>query len=700
MDKKHRWFLLNSGGGASLPSEGLIQDLDLSSADGNDVPDNANTGDARTIQTGLNYVTFDGNQYSIANYSSPWAGDPTTGAIGISFYFKTADTGVERRILWRDQTSKRELQVIISASGLPQVLLFKSASAYTISASNVFDDDEWHHFFFYYTQSAVYVFIDGVNDTSTTTWPGGTRDIFDSQIGLGGAYTSSSRRFIGSLADFRVYHDFDIADIGDLVRGKIFGTEKVMIPMTNIATSQFIDVVGGNNLAITGTLAYGQTYVDGLLTHSDENDRGYTVSDGSTYYYETGLSNLIPVNVRIPASLSDPTKCAAYVTGGVLGDLQYAGSVPIDGLLTDTGTKIKLNPSNAPKLRREGFDSDYKFTLGTSLIPPPAYRKSDDSRIVCYEKPDEITYTQAVAICNALGGQPANVNLSDYPLIAADGATTTDSYYINRILRASGAGKVTFDGSVTYGINGRLNIYSDVDVASTATIKPLNTYTDPTAEQIATKLRKSVLRVFRDGVTINCEGTINGNQEWFRANIGGNFFVMGIFSFGYDNVTIQEANFENVLDGVNIFDCEGWSINNIDCITPANHGDYRNAGVDLMFSSNIEVNNVHVDGYQEGVDCNGNNQYITLSNIDGDNLDEAVLEVNNSKNITADGVTGNSSVGSTYRVTAANNYSGDFYAGYTISYVCGDLNITNVEGTPSSLVVVGTGTGTGGAGAY
>jgi len=70
---------------------------------------------------------------------------------------------------------------------------------------------------------------------------------------------------------------------------------------------------------------------------SRANDYGYTLSDGSTYYYDQALTQLIPANVIIPRDESNTTKCCAYITGGVQADLQYKGENPYPAKVVQSG---------------------------------------------------------------------------------------------------------------------------------------------------------------------------------------------------------------------------------------------------------------------------------------------------------------------------------------------------------------------------
>ena len=73
---------------------------------------------------------------------------------------------------------------------------------------------------------------------------------------------------------------------------------------------------------------------------SYQNDNGYTLSDGISFYYDIGLTQQIPQGVRIPRDESEHDKCVAYITGGVKADLQYKGECP---------NKAKFKQSNCFK---------------------------------------------------------------------------------------------------------------------------------------------------------------------------------------------------------------------------------------------------------------------------------------------------------------------------------------------------------------
>ena len=68
---------------------------------------------------------------------------------------------------------------------------------------------------------------------------------------------------------------------------------------------------------------------------SFHNEVGYTLADGATFYLESSLSNLIADGAKIPKVVGQD-KCASYVAGGVLGDLQFKGVAPKHGTLVNS----------------------------------------------------------------------------------------------------------------------------------------------------------------------------------------------------------------------------------------------------------------------------------------------------------------------------------------------------------------------------
>lgn len=57
------------------------------------------------------------------------------------------------------------------------------------------------------------------------------------------------------------------------------------------------------------------------VPYSFQNEIGFTLSDGVTYYEDSGGVNLIPSGVYIPRDENNTTKCAAYLSGGARAEL-------------------------------------------------------------------------------------------------------------------------------------------------------------------------------------------------------------------------------------------------------------------------------------------------------------------------------------------------------------------------------------------
>ena len=77
---------------------------------------------------------------------------------------------------------------------------------------------------------------------------------------------------------------------------------------------------------------------DGDFTVLSEynNIYGYTLSDGATYYFDDGGSDLIPSGVLIPAKNS--YYCAAYLANGDQAELQFKGKLPLNFIIGNVNT--------------------------------------------------------------------------------------------------------------------------------------------------------------------------------------------------------------------------------------------------------------------------------------------------------------------------------------------------------------------------
>jgi len=84
---------------------------------------------------------------------------------------------------------------------------------------------------------------------------------------------------------------------------------------------------------------------------------------------------------------------------------------------------------------------------------------------------------------------------------------------------------------------------------------------------------------------------------------------------------------------------------------------YKNAALDIQYTSNATGSNLTSDGGEEVVDVNNGNQNITLSNVYGENMIQDVVEINDSKNVTLDNITGENLTGNV--LIRCENYDSD-----------------------------------------
>ena len=97
-----------------------------------------------------------------------------------------------------------------------------------------------------------------------------------------------------------------------------------------------LDISGNNFTAVTGSINnlssfYNQTGINDVESWS--NVVGYTLSDGSTYFSDASINDLIPSGSIISRNELSRSKAAAYTTRNVLANLQFTGRVPHDPVI-------------------------------------------------------------------------------------------------------------------------------------------------------------------------------------------------------------------------------------------------------------------------------------------------------------------------------------------------------------------------------
>jgi len=176
------------------------------SADVVDSSGNGNTGtvkDDATVAAGKfgNGGSFDGNgdYVDVGNDSSL----QITGELSIEAWVKTSVKG--KRVVSKDDGSSRcYLLRTDTSSGVPEITIFKSNSAYTLEATTDITDNQWYHVVGINEGTDLKIYVDGVLE-NTGVGDGGTIDNDAENLEIG-RLASDTEYFNGSIDSVRIYN--------------------------------------------------------------------------------------------------------------------------------------------------------------------------------------------------------------------------------------------------------------------------------------------------------------------------------------------------------------------------------------------------------------------------------------------------------------------------------------------------------------
>lgn len=185
----------------------------------------------------------------------------------------------------------------------------------------------WNFFALKISANQLTFYLNGVKDesgaVSLTSYP--------SVNTLIGAYAGPTNLLNGSLKNLQIYN----TALSDADITKLYNFEKI----TTIPVDEFLAEETTGNIAINsgssgnnGTIFNLAAGFHDTALHSEfpsnANQKGYTLGDNSTYYYNNNDTGLIPSGVVIPAINS--TQAAAYLAGGARASLEFTGKMPLN----------------------------------------------------------------------------------------------------------------------------------------------------------------------------------------------------------------------------------------------------------------------------------------------------------------------------------------------------------------------------------
>lgn len=242
------------------------------------------------------------------------------GLIEISGWFKTTETGLRSLFSADNGSTNRHWQLKVSTIGVYFTVIGTGGSN-EVSKLGSYTDGVWHYVrAFIDTNDATNfgVEVDGVENTdpSNTIIP---QDLNNVVLTFQKLFISSSP-FIGDTFGWQINDNNGL---------------KVFYKYDSGSTAKLFESSGNNLTATISNYYLGFWGTQNIKSY--QNDVGYTLSDGATYYYDNGGVNLIPSGELIPRDESDTTKCTAYLSNGTQADLQFQGLVPTEADWVNSG---------------------------------------------------------------------------------------------------------------------------------------------------------------------------------------------------------------------------------------------------------------------------------------------------------------------------------------------------------------------------
>ncbi len=434
-----------------------------------------NRGDeTRDVQEGLAYL-FDGVDDYI-NVGNDSAFNFTTGEFSLCMWIKPAtDVRVNVRLLERDSGTASGWALYESGG----ILKFRASNAgkLDILSTLTVTDNVWNFIGVTRSGTTLKFYIDTSSETKVlSTSPASV----STDLLIGKYAVNDTKNYDGAMFDLRVFDkELSSAEI-DSVRG--FESVALANLVAQYKGDEQIESVSydssGNERHGTITNATLSTFhstqtatiTSSFPGYSWQNQLGYTLSDGATYYKETACSNLIPSGTYIPRDENNVTKCTAYITGGTQASLQYTDRAKFNldlissNCLTFDGVNDKLTftdiPTGATIDSYEGTATpaidtvNDEITSNAGTLYNIVVKESGGAiwaQLPCSEGglSDE-TYD--------VSGNDNHATLSGFTLASAWGATQ-NSFHYN--ITSGFSSMLLFDGSTTY-----------VDLGTSSTLRP------------------------------------------------------------------------------------------------------------------------------------------------------------------------------------------------------------------------------------
>ena len=372
-----------------------------------------------------------------------------TGALTISAWINTSNTGSIKMIVSKDDDTNRNFHFTINASNYLSGGIFSSGTGYFTTGDVNICDGAWHHVALNFTPStSVSIYLDGsLHATNTSSIPATIDN--DTVNFLIGRLGDGSYDFNGAISNISLHKTaLDAQTIKQFAKSRFTPMRDNRFSVVNLdGTNEYIDCGNDSSLALTGAFTISAWF----NINSISNVAGVTVlskgdsgSDRAVVLQAFRLDSSGGIKLSLFLS-SDGSNWAVSGLDTGYGTISTGtwhhvvatwngsttGKIYLDGVLKDTDTVSSFTTRTTSSNVRIGINSDNGSDFNGDIKSVSVYNevKSDDEAYAIYQQ--GITYDES-----SLSGLQGYWRMGDdtskaYPTIADSSSNSNDGTITN-----------------------------------------------------------------------------------------------------------------------------------------------------------------------------------------------------------------------------------------------------------------------------